>query len=130
MNRKLFTIILAVVLIASFFLPIGTSGSTSAFDAVQAPSYGTGIENLLMKYLWLLVPVSGLMLLIGALNNGNYFLGRGLWGFLPLLAVAYLLVRPIIDGGADIGDMIKGFGVGMWMMLVGSLVLAIYHPKS
>lgn len=130
MNRKLFTIILAVVLIAGFFLPITSSGSMSAFDAVQLPSYGTGIENMLMKYLWILIPLSGVMLLIGALNNGNYILGRGLWAILPLLALIYLLVRPIIDGGADVMDMIKGFGVGMWMMLVGSLVLAIYHPKS
>ncbi len=130
MNRKLFTIILAVVLIASFFLPVWSISSTSAFDAVQSPSYGTGIENMLMKYLWILIPLSGVMLLIGALNNGNYFLGRGLWAILPLLAVLYLLIRPMLDGNVDIMDMIKGFGVGMWMMLVGSLVLAIYHPKS
>jgi len=76
MNRKLLTIILAVVLIASFFLPVWSISSTSAFDAVQATSYGTGIENMLMKYLWIIFPLSGIMLLIGALNNGNYFLGR------------------------------------------------------
>ena len=130
MNRKLFTIILAVVLIASFFLPVWSISSTSAFDAVQATSYGSGIENMLMKYLWIIFPLSGIMLLIGALNNGNYFLGRGLWAFLPLLAILYLLIRPMLDVKVDIMDMIKGFGVGMWMMLVGSLVLAIYHPKS
>ncbi len=130
MNRKLFTIILAVVLIASFFLPIGSSGSMSAFDAVQLPSYGTGIENMLMKYLWILIPLSGLILLIGALNNNNYILGRGLWAILPLLALLYLLIRPMIDTDIDIMERIKGFGVGMWMMLVGSLILAIYHPRS
>lgn len=130
MNRKLFTIILAVVLIAGFFLPIGSSGSMSAFDVVQLPSYGTSIENMLMKYLWILIPLSGIMLLIGALNNGNYFLGRALWAILPLLALLYLLIRPMIDTDIDVMERIKEFGVGMWMMLVGSLVLAVYHPKS
>jgi hypothetical protein len=131
MNRKIVTIILAVMLIASFFLPIGNHASTSPFDLVQAPSYGSGIEAMLLKYGWLLIPLSGILLLIGALNNENYFLGRGIWAFLPLLALLYLMIRPItlIGGRFDIGGLIKGFGVGTWIALVASLVLAIYWPK-
>lgn len=83
MNRKILTIILAVLLIASFFLPLGATGSTSAFDVVQLPSFGNSIEAILMKYLWLVMPLSGIMLLIGALNKETYFLGRGLWAMLP-----------------------------------------------
>lgn len=131
MNRKILTIVLAVMLIASFFLPLGNHTSTSPFDIVQGPSYGSEIEALLMKYGWLLIPLSGVMLLIGALNNGNYFLGRGLWCFLPLLALLYLIIRPItlLGGRFDIGGLVKGLGVGTWVALVASLVLVFYWPK-
>lgn len=131
MNRKILTIILAVILIASFFLPIGTHASTTPFDIVKGPSYGNEIEAMLFKYAWILIPLSGLMLLIGAVNNESYFLGRGIWAFLPLITILYLLVRPItlMGGRFDIMDMIKGFGVGTWMALVGSLVLAFVWPK-
>jgi hypothetical protein len=132
MNRKIVTIVLAVLLIASFFLPIGTAASTSPFDIVKGPSYGSEFEALLMKYLWLLIPLSGVILLIGALNNGNYFLGRGLWAFLPLLALLYLIIRPltVMEVRFDIGGLLKGMGVGLWIALVSSLVLAFYWPKQ
>lgn len=130
MNRRLLTIILAVALIASFFLPISSAGSGSAFNVVKGPSYGSGIESMLMKYLWILIPLSGVMLLIGALNNGHYLLGRGLWAVLPLLALLYLLGRPMIETKMDIGAMVKGFGIGLWVAVVASLISAIYHPKA
>lgn len=132
MNRRLLTLILAVLLIASFFLPLGTHASTSAFDIVKAPGgAGSEIEGMLFKYGWILIPLSGIMLLIGALNNETYFLGRGLWAFLPLIALLYLIIRPItlLGGRFDIMDMIKGFGVGLWVALVASLVLAFVWPK-
>ncbi len=129
MNRKMLTIILAVVIIAGFFLPLSNAGGGSAFDAVQAPYPVSGVEAILMKYLWILVPVSGLLLLIGALNKEQYAPARILWAVLPLLALAYIIVRPITEG-FKIGDMVKGFGVGLWVMLAGSLILAIYHPKK
>lgn len=132
MNRKILTIVLAVLLIASFFLQIGTANSTTPFDIVKGPSYGSELEALLMKYLWILIPLSGVILLIGALNNGNYFLGRGLWAFLPLLALLYLIIRPltVIEARFDIGGLIKGLGIGTWITLVSSLVLAFYWPKK
>ncbi len=133
MNRKILTIILAVLLIASFFLPMGAGGSTSAFDLVQGPSFGKGFEALFMKYGWILVPLSGLMLLIGALNNENYFLGRGIWAFLPLLALLMLLIGIPLIQGAAIGDILKVvtkmYGIGVWVALAASLVLAVYWPK-
>lgn len=132
MNRKILTIVLAVLLIASFFLPLGSHTSTTPFDLVQAPSGESNLEGYLIKYGWLLIPVSGLILLIGALNNGNYFLGRGIWAFLPLIALLYLFIRPLMLLGADIdfGGLVKGLGVGTWIALVASLVLAVYWPKK
>jgi hypothetical protein len=134
MNRKLFTAILAVLLIASFFLPLSASSvSGSAFDIVKGPSsaYGSSLEMMLSKYLWLLIPVSALILLIGALNNENYFLGRGLWAFLPLLTLLYIIGWPLIQSGVkiDFGAMIKGFGVGLWIAIGASLILAVVWPR-
>ena len=133
MNRKTLTIVLALVLIASFFLPMGAGGKTSAFDLVKGPSLGNSTTALLMKYLWLVMPVSGLILLIGALNNGNYFLGKGLWSILPLLTLLFLLIGiPLIEGAA-IGDIFKVifklYGIGVWLALAASLVLAFYNPR-
>ncbi|MFN8289127.1 MAG: hypothetical protein U0U70_02600 [Chitinophagaceae bacterium] len=132
MNRRIFTLILAVLLIASFFLPLDSHASTSPFDIVKS-SYGAGsdIEGILFKYGWMLIPLSGIMLLIGALNNETYFLGRGIWAFLPLIALLYLLIRPVtlLGGRFDIMDMIKGFGVGKWIALAASLALAFVWPK-
>ena len=131
MNRKIITIVLSLALIASFFLPVGASGSTSAFDIVKGPSYGSSTELMLLKYAWILIPVSGLILLIGAINNENYFLGRGLWAILPLLTLLFLIAWPIVqsDGKLDIGALVKGFGIGLWVALVSSLLLAFVWPR-
>jgi hypothetical protein len=133
MNRKVLTIVLAVLLIASFFLPMGAGGNVSMFDLVKGRSLGSNIEAVLMKYLWLAIPVSGLMLLVGALNNGNYFLGRSIWAVLPLLALLFLLIGIPVMEGNDIGDVFKVitkmYGIGVWLALATSLVLAFYHPR-
>jgi len=132
MNRKTLTILLAVLLIASFFLPLGTARSTTPFDIVKGPSYGSEFEAILMQYLWILIPFSGLMLLLGALNNGKYILGRGLWTILPLVSLLYLFIRPltVLGGRFDLGGLIKGLGVGTWIALVASLILVFYWPKK
>lgn len=134
MNRKILTIILSVLLIGSFFLPMGAGGNTSAFDLVQGPSFGKNIEAILMKYLWLVMPLTGIILLIGALNNENYFLGRGFWALLPLIALLFLLFGIPLMQGAEIGDIFKTvfkmYGIGVWVALGASLVLAVYWPKK
>ncbi len=137
-NKRIVTIILSLCLIGFFFLPyisMGAFGSVSGFDVVTAPAVGSAdVETTIMKYLFILIPLSGVMLLIGAVNNGNYFLGRGLWALLPLLVLIYYIVRIIMQaGGADspgIGDIVKIFGYGFWGTLGVSLVLAFYWPKG
>jgi hypothetical protein len=128
MNKRTWTIIMAVVLIASFFLPLASGGGGSAFDIVKAPGSPHGFNEIMAKYIWIIFPLSGLMLLIGAANRGNYPGGRGLWAVLPLLAVLYLIIKPVIDG-ANFGSYIKTFGIGMWVMIAGSLLLALYNPR-
>ena len=124
MDKKMLTIILAIVLIGCFFLAYwsfmghGISGYDSVFS-------GGGTWE---KYIILLVPISGLLLLIGALS-GNYIGGRTIWTWLPLLTILYYLVRMVIEGAA-IGDLFKIIGIGLWISLGASLVLAFYNPKA
>ena len=139
MDKKMLTIILAIALLGCFFLPylkFGSAGSASGFEIVTAEDgRGGDIDVILMKYIWVLIPISAIMLLIGALNNGNYFLGRGIWAWLPLLTLLYFVVRLFLEarkgeGSFEIGELAEVFGVGFWATLVVSLVLAIYNPRS
>jgi len=130
MNKKILTIILSLALIAGFFLPLTNGSSASAFDFIKAPKPGlSGIGPIVMAYMWIVFPVCGLILLIGALNNNTWVPARALWAIIPILAVIYMLVRPIMDG-ADAMTMIKGFGIGYWITVGASVLLAVWHPKK
>lgn len=130
MDRKMLTIILGVLLIAGFFLPYYSffGMNISGFDAIKSPGGGW------QKYIILLIPLSGVLLLIGALNNENYMLSRGILCMLPLLTVLFMIfISPLLDG-AKIGDIFKsigkGYGIGMWLTIATSLVLAFYQPRA
>jgi hypothetical protein len=133
MDRKTWTIILALALIGCFFLPWikFPNGSPSAFDVVTNLE---GNKDAWPFYLWLLIPLSGIMLLIGALNRGTYFLGRGFWAFLPLLVSIFIPLWAYFqtdNSGADspIGDLLKQFDYGYWATLGLSLLLAFVNPR-
>lgn len=131
MDKKILTIILAAVLVGCFFLPYYSLGgiNVSGYDSVF-----NGVGSDWQKYIPLLIPVSGAMLLIGALNNGNYVIARALWAWLPLLTILYWLIGSPLINGAAIGDIFKGlgkgFGIGLWVTIGASLVLAVYNPRS
>lgn len=134
MDKKILTIVLSVVLIGCFFLAYFSfmGNGISGYDLVF--SGGSGGSSDWEKYLLLLIPLSGVLLLIGALNNGNYIGGRGIWSWLPLLAVLYfIIVGPIVHGRA-IGDVFKAigkaYGIGLWITIGASLILAFYNPKK
>jgi hypothetical protein len=127
MNKKTLSMILGVALLGAFFLPFYGKG-ISGLDLVSAK----GVDW--KAYILLLLPLSGLLLLVGGVNNGNYILSRGLLCLLPLIAIIFILfVAPMIEG-AKIGDIFKyfgkGWGIGMWVSVVASLVLAFYSPKD
>jgi hypothetical protein len=128
MNKKMLSMILGAALVGCFFLPYYSfMGSISGFDMVSAKGVDWKV------YVLLLIPLAGLLLLVGGLNN-NYILGRGLLCWLPLLALLFILiVAPLIEG-ADIGNIFKaigkGYGIGMWITIGASVILAFYHPKD
>ncbi len=130
MDKKTLNIVLGAALLGSFFLAYYSLGrfSISGFDMVSA-SGGNW-----QKYLILLIPISGLLLLIGEFNNGNSILPRSILAILPLLTLLYIMIaKPLIDGAA-IGDIFKmlgkGYGIGMWIAIGASLLLAFYQPKA
>ena len=128
MDRKILTLILGLALAGCFFLSY--SGDVSGYKMVFGPgSQFLGWE----RFIWLVIPGAGLLLLLGALSNGNYFLGRGFLSWLPLLALIYMLIiRPMIHGmkgGEVLKSLGKEYGIGLWITIGVSLVLAFYNPR-
>ncbi|MEO5945692.1 MAG: hypothetical protein ABIP79_02670 [Chitinophagaceae bacterium] len=129
MDRKTLNIVLGAALLGSFFLAYFSmfGRSITGFEMVKADGGDW------QKYLLLIIPISGLLLLVGALNNGNSILPGSLLYVLPLLTLLYIMiVGPLINGMSF--EMIfktlgKGYGIGLWIAIVASLVLAIYRPR-
>lgn len=129
MNKKIYSIVLGAIFIVAFFLPyISLFGfSISGLDLAKG---GTSWES----YVLFLIPLSGIMLLVGGLNNGNYPLGRGLWAVLPLLTVLFFLIGIPIIKGQGVSDVFKslgkGYGIGLWLTIIASLAAVVYTPKD
>ncbi|MBL7748439.1 MAG: hypothetical protein JNM19_13465 [Chitinophagaceae bacterium] len=124
MNKKMLTIILGALLILGFFLPyISFFGQgVSGFDLVKQGGKAD-------VYVLLLSPIAGILLLVGALNNGKYVPSRGILVLLALIGVLYLIIRSLIEGG-PLGAMFKLLGIGYYLSLAAAVVLAIYNPKE
>ena len=131
MDRKTFSIIIGLALIVSFFLPLfGSPINASGWDIVQ---HAGASKDAFYTYIWLVFPICGLMLLLGAMRN-NYPGGRGLWTWLPLLALLFILILYPVIKGASIGNVFKslgqGYGVGLWIAIVASVLAAFYNPRG
>ncbi len=124
MNKKIVTIVLAALLIVGFFLPYMSfmGHGISGFELVK----GGGKADV---YILALSPLAGILLLVGALNNGNYIIPRGILAVLALVGVLYLVVRSLIEG-APFGDLFSLLGIGYYLSLAAAVVLAVYNPKE
>jgi hypothetical protein len=135
MNKKIITIVLAAVIIGAFFLPyfnLGGLFKMSGLDLVTGKGMGEGESSgSADRYVMLLAPLAGLLLLAGALSNNKYILGRPFLGFLALAGVLYPIIRTLIEGkGEGMGQMFKFMGIGFWLGLVAALAVLVYNPKS
>ena len=131
MDRKVLTIVLGLALLVGFFLPyLNFMGRTaSGLDIVK--NAGDAADPVI-GYIWLVFPISGLMLLIGALT-GNYPGGRSLWFWLSFLAILFILIIYPLTKGMEFGEVFesfgRGMGVGLWITIVASLVGILYNPR-
>ena len=139
MDKKILTTITSIILIGSFFMPYLKSGAISAtgFEIVTAPynAENKGMGILIIKYIWLLLPLSGIVLLIGALNNGKYFIGRWAWALLPLAVLLLVIARIYMDAKRigsplSVSQLAAELGVGFWVAMAASLLLALYWPRQ
>jgi hypothetical protein len=132
MNRKTITIVLAVIIIASFFLPYFNMAGLFKMSGLDIISGGgmDGSKGSPDRFLMLLAPLGGVLLLVGALNNEKYIPSRMVLGVLALLGVIYPLIRGVIEGGEGLSQVFKFLGIGFWLGLVASVAVLVYNPKS
>ena len=120
-------------------MPFLKNGSVSAsgLEIVMGPK-NMGKKDmglLLVKYIWILLPFSGIMLLIGALNNDRYLIGRWAWAFLPLAVLAFVILKIYRDAKrigspTSFDDLAAQLGFGFWVALAAAVLLFFYWPKK
>ena len=133
MDKKTLTIILALALIVSFFLPLFSYGGIglSAYKIVFGAGSSAGSA---VRFLWLLIPIIGIVVLFGRLGRGLSSNSDSV-SWIPLAVIVFFIVRTFIvvktAGGAhySLSEYIKTLGIGFWIALVASVLLAFYRPS-
>ncbi|MDB5221754.1 MAG: zinc-ribbon domain [Chitinophagaceae bacterium] len=118
----------AILVLAGFFLPFFTKDGTSLLDAVQTTA---STEPAVL--IWLVFPVTGLVVLLHSLVNG--------WpGFITTIFIILALIALVLFGyvmmkdpekyfGAkDFSTIIQTAGMGLWATLLGT-VLLLFHSR-
>jgi|GEM_PF-3297105 len=125
MDRRTLIIILGLALLVGFFLPYILN--VSGFDLVKAK------DGDWTRFILLLIPISGLVLLLGSLDRGGRIRVSSFWTWLPLLTIIFFIfLMPLIEGvpfGSIFENFGKGWGVGLWITIVAALILAFYRPR-
>lgn len=131
MSKKNLSVILSLAIIAAFFLPYLSDGSES-FSGMNIIFGNAEFEGLHRSgsalLVSLLIPLGGLLTLVGAFSNDNSAMG-GLARWMPLIGVIYLVVMLYIRatsgdvGDTSIGEFIAVFAYGFWITLASSVIL-------
>lgn len=130
MDKKVFTVILSLALIVSFFLPLFGSGSTgiSAYKIVFGITSSVGSASSAVRFLWLLLPIVGLIILIGALGTWpSSYSGSVSW--IPIAVIVFFIVRTFFVVKITPGEYLRSLGIGYWIALVASVLLAFGRPS-
>ena len=130
-NYKTIIIIVATILFFGFFMPwFKFLLSISAWDII----FGRTSEyiNSKIKYVILLIPATGLMIIFCAVfNNNNYPIPKRILFSLPLLIFIGIALDIVFEidkskrGFHNFGfeNFLKIFGIGFWLTLITSAIL-------
>jgi hypothetical protein len=126
MNKRILSIVLALILLACFFLPYFSDGSdkVSAFDIVFGKGDMAGVGGA-ERFLWLLIPFGAILVLFG--GKDRFTGGFAYW--LPLLGLLYIVLRIFVEltGHSSAGEAAKAIfeiaGYGFWISLVAAVLL-------
>lgn len=131
-NKKIRIAIFSILLCSSFFMPwLSIFINVSASDIVFSSLSENFISN--WRYILLLIPISGIIALLGIIfNNGKYIIPPGLLFILPLLSIVILIVvfaskatENGVGGSIESNDalqLIKTLKIGFWISLICSIV--------
>ena len=131
MNKKTLAVVLALILLACFFLPYFSDGSEkfSAFSIVFGKGDMPGVNGA-ERFLWLLIPMGAILVLFGAPR----FTG-GFAYYLPLLGLLYIVLRIFIQTApnSSAGEAAKAIfelaSYGFWISLVAAVILPFSKSK-
>lgn len=136
-NTKGIVVTIAAILVIAFFLPwITLFIGISAWDIVFG---GIGqYANTPFKYLSILIPVSGALIVYGAAFNGErYALPKGLLFLLPLLTLIALTLALVIRTNeytrdmrmSDLNTITSVLGIGFWLTVIASIILPFLRSR-
>jgi len=102
----------------------------SGLDIITGGSMGGNSSGSADRFILLLTPIAGVLLLVGALNNEKYIPSRSVLGILALVGWIYPLIRGLMEGGSGMSQIFKFMGIGFWLGLVAAIAVLVYNPKS
>jgi hypothetical protein len=120
----------SLLVLAGFFLPFFSMNGASLFDTVQAKS---ATETTVL--IWLAFPAAALVVLLHSLVSGWPNIITTLFIILALIAagmLVYVIVKDPVKyfGSADIQTILKTAGLGLWLTLLGTLLLLFHNKKK
>lgn len=135
-NSKVGVVIPATILVISFFMPwINFFISINAWDVI----FHSQFIDSIFKYLVLLIPISGIMIVYGTVfNKENYLISKDILFKLPVLILCGIALTIVIEIGtskrgfrnSDFVNFLKIFGIGFWVTVIASIVLFFLQPRT